>query len=110
MKQTIAFVVIVIVFLLPVEALAVSDHIEYNIAINKDSSATWKIIQVTDIDSTVDSWEEFEQRLLSTIETARERVPNFQNPYFLNPLSVIMKVVKKDDGTTNGSVALITME
>ncbi len=73
MKQSIAFIVIAIIFLLPVEALAVSDHIEYNIAINKDSSATWEIIQVTDIDSIVDSWEEFEQRLLSTIETARER-------------------------------------
>ena len=73
MKQSIAFIVIVIVFLLPVETLAVSDHIEYNIAISKDSSASWKIIQVTDIDSLVDSWEEFEQRLLSTIETARER-------------------------------------
>ena len=73
MKQAIAFIVIVIAFLLPVGALAVSDHIEYNIAISKDSSASWKIIQVTDIDSPIDSWEEFEQRLLSTIETARER-------------------------------------
>jgi hypothetical protein len=72
MKQAIAFIVIVIVFLLPVEAFAVSDHIEYNITVSKDGSASWKIIQVTDINSSVDSWEEFEQRLLSIIETARE--------------------------------------
>ena len=70
MKQAIAFVVVLIVLFLPVKVFAVSDHIEYNINVSKDGSASWKIIQVTDIDSSVDGWEQFEQRLLSTIETA----------------------------------------
>jgi hypothetical protein len=73
MKQAIAFIVIVIVFLLPAEAFAVSDHIEYNISVSENGSALWTIIIVTDIDSSVDSWEEFEQRLLSTIDIAGER-------------------------------------
>lgn len=72
MKQALAFIVIVIVVLLPAKVFAVSDHIEYNITVSKDGSASWKIIQVTDINSSVDSWEEFEQRLLSTIEIASE--------------------------------------
>ena len=63
---------IIIILLLPAAAFAVSDHIEYNISVSKDGSAFWTIIIVTDIDSSVDSWEEFEQRLTSTIAAAKE--------------------------------------
>jgi uncharacterized membrane protein len=73
MKQTIAVVVIVTALLLPAAAFAVSEHIEYNINLSKDGSALWTIIYVTDIDSSVDSWEEFEQRLVSSIDTAKGR-------------------------------------
>ncbi|MCW4031019.1 MAG: hypothetical protein NWE80_01500 [Candidatus Bathyarchaeota archaeon] len=72
MKQTIAFLVIVITLILSAEAFATSEHIEYNIGLNEDGSALWTIIHVTDIDSPVQGWEEFEQRLLSTIEASRE--------------------------------------
>jgi hypothetical protein len=72
MKQAIVFIVIVILLFLPAKVFAISDHIEYNITVSKDGSASWKIIQVTDINSSVDSWEEFEQRLLFTIDMARE--------------------------------------
>ena len=72
MKQAIAFLVIVITLLLLAEALAVSEHIEYSISLNEDGSALWTIIHVTDIDSPVQGWEEFEQRLLSTIEASKE--------------------------------------
>ncbi len=72
MKQA-ALIAIVILFLLPAEAFAVSDHIEYNISVGNDNSASWTIIKVTDIDSPVDSWEEFEQRLVSAVEVSGER-------------------------------------
>jgi len=73
MKQGIAFIVIAITLLLPAEAFAVSEHIEYNISISKDGSAFWTIIHATDIDSSVDSWEKFEQRLLFIINSAKDR-------------------------------------
>jgi uncharacterized membrane protein len=72
MKLQIAFIVIAIALLLPAQALAVSDHIEYNISVSEDGSAFWTIIHVTDIDSPVDGWEEFEQKLISTINTAKD--------------------------------------
>jgi len=71
MKQAIALIVIAIALLLPAQALAASEHIEYNISVSEDGSAFWTIIHVTDIDASVDSWEEFEQKLISTIDTAK---------------------------------------
>ncbi len=72
MKQTVALVVITIALFLPAEAFAVSEHIEYNINVSNDNSALWTIIQVTDIDTPVDSWEEYEQRLIAIVNTAKE--------------------------------------
>ena len=74
MKQPLAFITLIIILLLPAPTLAASysDHIEYNININNDNSATWKIIQVTDINSSIDSLEQFQQRILSAINTARD--------------------------------------
>ena len=72
MKQTLAFIAIAVFLFLPAESLSTTtDHIEYNINLNTDGSATWKIIQVTDINSTIDSWEQFQQRILTAINTAR---------------------------------------
>ncbi len=73
MKPAIALFVVAIVFLLPATALTASDHVEYNISIYGDGSALWTIIHVTDIDSVVDSWEEFEQRIISIINDAEDR-------------------------------------
>lgn len=72
MKQAIALIVITFVLFLPAEAFAVSEHIEYNISVEKDGSGLWTIIQVTDIDTSVDRWEEFEERLLSIVHTAKD--------------------------------------
>jgi uncharacterized membrane protein len=72
MKQALVFIVLFIILLSPAEALAASDHIEYHISVNRDGSASWTIIQATDINSTVDSCEQFEQRLLSIINNAKE--------------------------------------
>ena len=72
MKLAIAFLLIASTLFLPAGAFAVSEHIEYNINILTDGSAFWTIIQVTDIDSTVDNWEEFEQRLISITYKAND--------------------------------------
>ncbi len=72
MKQAIAFVVLVITSLLALQALAVPDHLEYKISVDKDGSAFWTVVHVTDIDTPVDGWDEFEQRLVSTIDAAEE--------------------------------------
>ena len=73
MKQTLAFIAIAIILFWPAESLSTTtDHIEYNINLNIDGSATWKIIQVTDMNSTIDTFEQFQQRILTAINTARD--------------------------------------
>lgn len=72
MKQAIVFIVITLALLLPAEAFAVSEHIEYNISVGKDGSGFWTIIQVTDIDTSVDGWEDFEQKFLSIVHAAKD--------------------------------------
>lgn len=72
MKISIVFTAIIMILLLPAQALAVSEHIEYNISIREDSSAFWTIIHVVDIDSPADSWEDFEQRLITTVNNAKD--------------------------------------
>ncbi len=72
MKRPLGFLLLLVLLLLPVQVLAVPDHIEYFVNVNADGSANWKIIQVTDINSTVDSLDEFLQKLLSTISVAKD--------------------------------------
>jgi uncharacterized membrane protein len=72
MKQTLALIAIIIILFSPALSLSTTtDHIEYNINLNADGSATWKIIQATDVNSTTDSLEEFQQRILTLINAAR---------------------------------------
>lgn len=73
MKPAIALLAVAITFLLSATVLAATDYVEYNINIREDGSAYWTIIHVTDIDTIVDSWEDFENRLISTINNAKDR-------------------------------------
>jgi len=72
MKQAFILIILFIILFPQADALAVSDHLEYNINVTRDGSASWTIIQATDINSTVDSCDEFEQRLLSIINNAKD--------------------------------------
>lgn len=74
MKRAIAFLAVAIALLLPASALASVDYVSYNISIYGDGSALWTIIHVTDIDTVVDDWEDFEQKLVSTINDAAEKI------------------------------------
>ena len=82
MKPAIAFIAVAIAFLLPATAFAAADYVEYNISIREDGSAFWTIIHVTDINSVVDSWEDFEHRLISTINNAKNRTGREMAPDF----------------------------
>jgi uncharacterized membrane protein len=55
---------------LPIYETKGQDYIEYNIAISADASATWRIIQVSDINAAIDTWMEFQQRILDLEESA----------------------------------------
>jgi len=46
------------------------DYVEYNVRINEDSSAAWRIIQVSDINAPIDAWMEFQQRILGLVDSA----------------------------------------
>jgi hypothetical protein len=70
MRQAVAFFFLLTTLLLTVQGASSSDHLEYNVHVEKDGSALWTIIQATDINSSIDSWEEFENRVFSTIEAA----------------------------------------
>jgi uncharacterized membrane protein len=72
MKLTNALIFIITASLIPALAFCLDEHIEYNITINNDGSASWRIIHVTDIDSPAISWEEFEQKLHDIINDSSE--------------------------------------
>lgn len=73
MKPAIALLAVAIAFLISGTALAAADYVEYNINVREDGSAYWTIIHVTDIDTIVDSWEDFEYRLISAINNAKDK-------------------------------------
>jgi len=77
MKKAVAVIVILTMSLLTVQSVYASDHLEYRVDVKKDGSALWTIIQATDIDSPVDSWEEFEDKVFSTINTAIDHTGRF---------------------------------
>ena len=70
MKQTVALIVLLTTLLLAVQSACGSNHLEYIVNVKKDGSALWTIIQAADIDASIDSWEDFEERTFSTVNTA----------------------------------------
>ena len=88
MKRAFIFSVLITALVIPATAFALSEHIEYNISINNDGSASWHIIHVTDIDSPFTNWEEFEQKLDTVISTAKNATAR---PMALDLASLEMK-------------------
>ena len=62
-----AFLVLLV---LPIYEAQGQDYVEYNVRINDDGSAAWRIVQVSDINAPVDSWESFQQRTLDLVDSA----------------------------------------
>jgi len=64
-------IVLVVLFLLSSfnEAYC-QDYLEYQIQISNDNSTSWSIIQASDINAPTDSWEDFQQRIFTLVDTA----------------------------------------
>ncbi len=74
MKRQLSLVgisLIALLLLLPIYEGHCQNYVEYNIQINEDGSATWKIIQVSDIPAPIDSWAEFQQRIIDLAEASQ---------------------------------------
>jgi uncharacterized membrane protein len=56
--------------LLPIRPGFCQEYVEYNIQVNDDGSATWRIIQVSDIPAPIDSWTEFQERIINLVDEA----------------------------------------
>src|SRR4030066_2421651 len=65
----VGIVCILMLMLLPLQNARCQDYIEYKMQINLDSSATWTITKVSDINATIDV-EGFQQRVDSLVEDA----------------------------------------
>ena len=74
MKLVITSIFFLTILLVVVGCVHASDHLEYQIHIDKDGTALWKIIQAADIDTPFDSWEDFEDRIVAMVDLAGERV------------------------------------
>ena len=71
MKSSCLFAVFAVLLLLSsLNEAYCKDYIEYRIRINSDNSASWNIIQVTDVNATIDNWEDFQQRIFTLVDTA----------------------------------------
>jgi hypothetical protein len=46
------------------------DPVEYKVHINTNGSAAWTITQVSDVNGTVDTWDGFQQKVLSLVDAA----------------------------------------
>jgi len=71
MKSSYLFALFVVLLLLSSfnEAYC-QDYTEYRIEINGDNSASWSIVQKTDVNATVDDWAGFQQRVFTLVEGA----------------------------------------
>jgi len=59
--------------LVPYGTVHSEDQIEYTIQIDNKGSVTWIIIQVVDINASLDTWEEFQNKVTSLVETAKNK-------------------------------------
>ena len=71
MKSSYLFAVLAVLLLLSSFNQAYCEnYVEYRIEINSDNSASWSIVQVTDINETIDDWAGFQQRIFTLVEDA----------------------------------------
>ncbi len=55
---------------MPMQKAYGQDPVEYKVQINTNDSAAWTITQVSDINGTVDTWDGFQQKVLSLVDAA----------------------------------------
>lgn len=69
-RQLLIVAAFLTLLLLPACRAQGQDYVEYNVRVNDDGSAAWRIIQVSDINTPIDTWVEFQQRILDLAEVA----------------------------------------
>jgi len=74
MKIHILIIIVSLTLLLiPYRTVYGEGQIEYTIQIDIEGSATWIIIQVVDINASLDTWEGFQNRVTSLVEAAKNK-------------------------------------
>jgi uncharacterized membrane protein len=61
---------LLLLLLVPIYSANCQNLVQYKIQINTDTSATWTVTQVSDINSSLDTWIGFQQRIQTLINTA----------------------------------------
>ena len=69
-RHFLIFTIVFAVLLLPIRKANCQDYVEYDVNVNGDGSASWKIIQVSDISAPIDTWESFQQRVFDLVDSA----------------------------------------
>ncbi len=62
--------IVVMLLLLPIYGAYCQTYVEYDVEIMEDGSASWRIIQVSDVNVPIDSWIDFQQRVVDLIDSA----------------------------------------
>ena len=69
-RHLLIFIVVFTLLFFPIYKANCQDYIEYDVTINDDGSAAWKIIQVSDINAPIDTWEGFQERVFGLVDSA----------------------------------------
>jgi uncharacterized membrane protein len=63
-----------VIFVSPFNEAHAQDYIEYRVLINNDGSTAWSITQASDINVSRDTWENFQQRVITLVDAAKNLV------------------------------------
>lgn len=69
-RHLLLFASVFTLLLLPIYAANCQDYLKYNISVNADGSASWKIIQASNITAPIDTWESFQQKVYDLVDSA----------------------------------------
>ncbi len=70
-RQTICLIIaIATLLLIPIQLVQSQDYYVYNVQVKADRSAVWTITEFTSANATVETWENFQQKIFNLIESA----------------------------------------
>jgi hypothetical protein len=71
MKSRLLLALITLLLLLSaVNKVQCQDYIQYQVQVNSDNSAAWIMTQASDINATLDTWEGFQQKIFTLVDSA----------------------------------------
>jgi uncharacterized membrane protein len=63
--------ILLVLLLIPLSTVHAQNYFEYNVQIQNDGSAVWTITQFSGVNDTVESWDNFQQRVFNLVDTAQ---------------------------------------